>query len=94
MSETEIVPPRRIAFCGNQLSRDSWCGRPIFDNDIEAVELLTDKPLIICGPCVTQMIDSICTKATREEILAERRAHHRGRGTRHYRKFIPPGDFL
>lgn len=91
--ETEIdTPPKRIAFCGNQLSRISFCGRAIFDNDIESVELITTgKPIILCGSCVKNLITF---RPPRAPLPEEPRIDHR-KGAKHYHpKSIPPGDFL
>jgi len=58
MDEDPDTPPKKLGFCCVRTNPDSWCGRAIFDNDIEAVEIEDHKGWI-CGDCVDSLIAAI-----------------------------------
>lgn len=88
--------PKRIGFCSNSVSRLEICGRFIFDDDIEMVELerIGKRRIFVCGPCVEKLLT--VKPITREP---EKNTHKPGpkRGGTHWKSqgpHLPQGEDL
>lgn len=56
--DDEPIKPKRIGCCSNLISVADYCGRPIYDQDIEAVELPPrgKRRDFVCGPCAERLL--------------------------------------
>lgn len=52
-TEDQLIPIR-LSTCTNQLSRWSWCGKPIMSDDDDAMRLESGEEL--CGGCVDKLL--------------------------------------
>lgn len=82
-AEAPIVEdvPKRVGFCSNPVNLivvqgemiPILCRRPVYDDDIEMVELPGNK--FCCGPCVDKLLT--VAVASQTDLEKERRAHRK-----------------
>lgn len=73
----EPIIPKRIGLCANFIGAFDMCGRAIFEDDIEMVELppKNNRKQFICGQCVNRLLSA----KPIIELPEKMKSHHRGR---------------